>query len=173
MPYFFVYNQQTVLNQNNTNSTYCFANFSNYQREVLFTSYTVLMSYFLPLVLALTAYIGLVCNFRKISKMTLAENQIKFKVTERKTNSALVNNIINELEEVENIHNVSLLTITRNSASKVEPIQKTKLKKAKKKQGRVLVLIGSILLVFALTWLVRIFLFSVLVFIKYLINYYL
>ena len=94
--------------------------------------------------------------------MTLAENQIKFKVTERKTNSALVNNIINELEEVENIHNVSLLSITRNSTSKVEPIQKTKLKKAKKKQGRVLILIGSILLVFALTWLVRIFLFYVL-----------
>ena len=158
MPYFFVYNQQTILNQNNTNSTYCFANFANYQREVLFTSYTVFMSYFFPLVLALTAYIGLVYNFRKISKISRVESQIRFKAAERRTNSALVNNIINELEEVENVHNVSLLSITRNSTSKMESLKKTKLKKAKKKQGRVLILIGSILIVFALTWLVRILL---------------
>lgn len=114
------------------------------------------MSYVLPLGLTLFSYIGLLINFRKISQLIRADHLVKFRIVEveKQSNKALVNSIINNGEELtNNIHNVSVLTLNTNINKKLDTLQKNKLIRAKKKQAKVLILIGLILLIFALTWL--------------------
>ena len=87
MPYFFYYTQQTELNYDGKNSTYCFTDFPNFTIEVSITLYTIIISYILPLLCIIICYIGMMTKFlKKSTEQNMLEHSIKFSNSKKSKN---------------------------------------------------------------------------------------
>jgi hypothetical protein len=88
MPYYFYYQQQTVLNSESKNTTYCFTDFPSFSIEVTITLYTIVISYILPLLTIIFCYIGMTKKFlKKSTEQNMLEHSIKFSNLNNKAKS--------------------------------------------------------------------------------------